>query len=298
MLCRPWLCALPCSSLLCPALLSDSKSTTDAPTALITGGSAGLGRVIAATFLRAGYQVIIVGRSAERLANAERHLAEQIQTAASEKLLSLCGDLANDQHAQRIAEQVRERCGRLDVLVNCIGSSDRGLASELTPARLHELIDQNLIPTLLCCQVFLPLLESSGGAVVNIGSLAGKVGARYLGGYNAAKHALAGLTQQLRLEWRDKGIHVALVSPGPIRRNDAGTRYADQTGDSVPASAAAPGGGTKVKGLDPQRVANTVLQCARRKRTDVILPGYLRFLIVLGNAFPRMGDWLLIKFTS
>lgn len=253
-----------------------------------------MGLVIAEAFAEAGYQVILVGRSNDRLAAAKHHLLETCDATA----VTIQGDVSNPNECGKIAGAVGDQFGRLDVLVNCIGTSDRGLSSDLSADRLRELIDQNVTTTLLCCQAMLPLLESSRGSVVNIGSLAGKVGARYLGGYNAAKHALTGLTQQMRLEWREKGIHVALVSPGPIRRQDAGTRYAHQTDQSLPQSAAAPGGGTKVKGLDPKRVAAAVLKCARRQRIDVILPGYMRFLIVIGNAFPRLGDWLLLKFTS
>ncbi|QEG02481.1 putative oxidoreductase [Stieleria maiorica] len=253
-----------------------------------------MGSVIAETFADAGYQVIIVGRSAERLDAAK----QQLQSRPGRSIATLPGDVGRRSECDRIATEVERQFGRLDSLVNCVGASDRGLADELDAERLRELIDQNVTTALLCCQALRGLLERSGGSVVNIGSLAGKVGARYLGGYNVAKHALTGLTQQLRLEWRERGIHVALVSPGPIRREDAGTRYRDRADGSLPASASAPGGGTKVKGLAPQRVARIVLQCARRRRTDVILPGYLRLLIVLGNAFPRLGDWLLIKFTS
>jgi short-subunit dehydrogenase len=267
---------------------------TDRRCVLITGGSAGLGLVIAETFAQADYQVILVGRSSDRLAAAKQHLLATCDATA----LTFQGDVSNQNDCGNIAAAVGDQVGRLDVLVNCIGTSDRGLSNDLSADRLRELIDQNVTTTLLCCQAMLPLLELSHGSIVNIGSLAGKVGARYLGGYIAAKHALTGLTQQMRLEWREKGIHVALVSPGPIRRQDAGTRYVDQTDASLPKTAAAPGGGTKVKGLDPKRVAAAVLKCARRKRIDVILPGYLRLLIVAGNAFPKLGDWLLLRFTS
>lgn len=262
---------------------------------LVTGGSAGLGLVIAKSFAASGYRVILVGRSAQRLDAALETFAGDPGQA---NVAILRGDLSKKADVERIAGTVRDRFGRLDVLVNCVGTSDRGLVDDLSSERLHELIDQNVATTLLCCQTFLPLLEITGGCVVNIGSLAGKVGARYLGGYNAAKHALAGLTQQMRLEWKDKGVHVGLVSPGPIRREDAGIRYKDRTGGALPESALKPGGGTKVKGLDAQKVADAVFKCAQKRRPDIILPGYMRFLVVLGNASPRLGDWLLLKFTS
>ena len=132
----------------------------------------------------------------------------------------------------------------------------------------------------------------------NIGSLAAKVGARYIGGYAIAKHALAGMTQQLRLELKPRGIHVGLVNPGPIQRSDAGQRYRDSIDDRLPAQAAAPGGGARLKGLPPQRVADAVMGCISRRRPDVVLPRHLRLLIGIGHLIPRLGDWLLMKFTS
>ena len=102
-----------------------------------------------------------------------------------------------------------ERFGRLDALINCVGTSDRGLIENLsaraaggsaTAERAHS-------PALLPSAIPTVGIES-GGAIVNIGSLASKVGARYIGGYAIAKHALAGMTQQLRLELKPRGIHV------------------------------------------------------------------------------------------
>ena len=111
-------------------------------------------------------------------------------------------------------------------------------------------------------------------------------------------HGLAGMTQQMRLELRPRGIHVGLVSPGPIARDDAGRRYTESIDASIPEQASAPGGGTRLKGLAAERVADAVLRCIRHRAADIVLPGYLRILIAIGHAFPRLGDWLLIKFTS
>ncbi|MFG0262890.1 MAG: SDR family NAD(P)-dependent oxidoreductase, partial [Novipirellula sp. JB048] len=144
----------------------------------------------------------------------------------------------------------------------------------------------------------IPELQQRHGVIINIGSLASKVGARYLGGYAIAKHALAGLTQQMRLELKPRGVHVGLVNPGPIRRDDAGSRYHQLMQGNVPAAAAQPGGGTKIKGLAPEIVARAVLSCVHRRRGDVVLPRYLRLLIAVGHLAPRLGDWLLLKFTS
>jgi uncharacterized protein len=264
--------------------------------AVVTGGSAGLGVVIAEKLLAGGYDVIIVGRDRRRLVEAQERLCAA-SASRQRRIQSIVADVVDEQSVQHCFQQVAAEFGRLDVLVNCVGQSDRGRVDSLPHQRLIELIDANVSSALLCSQAALPLLKQSEGVVVNIGSLASKVGARYLGGYCAAKHALAGLTQQMRLEWSEYGIHVALISPGPIRRDDAGRRYANVAADAPPA-AQRPGGGAKLKGLPPQRVADAVLRCIAKRRPDVILPGYLRVLVAVGHAFPWFGDWLLRKFTS
>lgn len=285
-----------------------SNDRGERPVAVVTGGSAGLGQHIAGALLHAGYDVAIFGRDPARLQQAGERLAEPRQPtgeasktpAPRGRVVPIQADVSDAQEVQRAVEQVIDSLGRIDVLVNNVGMSDRGSVENLTAERLQELVAANVTTTLLCCRAALPALRASRGVVVNIGSMAAKVGARYLGGYPAAKHALAGLTQQMRLEWKPYGVHVALLNPGPIRRDDAGSRYAAQLANdsSLPEQARQPGGGTKVKGLPPERVAAEVVRVVRRRRADVMLPGYLRPLVAVGHLSPRIGDWLLLRFTS
>ena len=265
----------------------------DAPVALITGGSAGLGVHVAARFLADGYRVILVGRDEDRLRAAITRLPTSSGVVSAEPC-----DLSKPAQVAALFERLGDNPGRLDVLVNCVGSSDRGLIEKLQPEKLGDLIQQNVVTALLCSQAALPMLEASGGVIVNIGSLASKVGARYIGGYAIAKHALAGMTQQMRLELKPRGVHVGLISPGPIRRDDAGRRYDTSDDPSLPSQAAKPGGGTTIKGLPPERVADAVMKMVRRRSPDIVMPGYLRILIAIGHASPRLGEWLLLRFSS
>lgn len=271
------------------------------PVALVTGGSAGLGMVIARKLLDAGYSVVIVGRDSERLNDAVSRLDSERCLSRTEglgqSLTCFSCDLTDAEAVEQLIANTLQFNDRLDVLVNCVGASDRGLIENLEANRAEFLFQQNVITALLCSQKALDALEKTGGVIVNIGSLASKVGARYIGAYAIAKHALAGMTQQLRLELKPRGIHVCLVSPGPILRLDAGQRYKKSI-DGLPAQAARPGGGTRVKGLAPERVAEAVLTAIQHRKPDVVLPRYLRLLIMLGHASPRLGDWLLLKFTS
>ena len=264
--------------------------------AIVTGGSSGLGFAIAKAFDAAGYQTIIVGRNTERLTSAAEELS--CVPSSNSPVIAMKADVCDIGDVTNLMNNVIAQCQRLDVLVNCVGASDRGLIENLQADRLRELIDQNVVTSLLCSQAAIPLLEKTSGAIVNIGSLGGKVGARYIGGYGAAKHALTGLTQQLRLELRPRGIHVALVNPGPIRRSDEGTRYQSRIDDSLPDQATAPGAGARVRGLDRDKVAGAVVRCVENRWPDLILPSHLRLLIAIGHLFPRLGDWLLLKFTS
>ncbi len=280
----------------------DSKQQ---PVAIVTGGSAGLGLEIVRALLTAGYAVVMVGRDRQRLSQGQADLLAQhpelagigITEVAGDRLTVWAGDVSQADQISGLIEQTTLIHGRLDVLVNCVGVSDRGRVDDLTPQRVHELIDANVVTALLCSQAALPLLAASGGSVINIGSLAARVGAPFLGGYPLAKHALAGLTQQMRQEWQPRGVHVGLLNPGPIRRSDAGKRYTlDQA--NLPDHVAQPAGGAKVKGLPPERVAAAVVRMIRTRQPDVVLPAHLRLLVAIGHACPRLGEWLLGRFTS
>ena len=102
----------------------------------------------------------------------------------------------------------------------------------------------------------------------------------------------------MRLELKDRGVHVGLLSPGPIQRHDAGSRYSDQIDKELPDQAKQPGGGTRVGGLSPEYVASVAFGMVQKRQPDRVLPSYLRLLIGVGHLSPRLGDWLLMKFTS
>jgi len=266
------------------------------PVVVVMGGSSGLGLAIVRRFLDAGYFVIATGRDPSKFPAAVTPVIDGVDGLA--RLSWRMCDATNAESLAEFYAIVKTDYGRLNVLINCVGRSDRGTVESLDCDRLVASLEANVVTALQSSQAAFPLLCQSRGVVVNIGSLAGKVGTRYLGAYCASKHALAGLTQQMRLEWKDVGVHVALVSPGPIRRADAGERYRDlKQLDGVPETAMRPGGGTSIKGLEPEKVADAVYLAVLRRSPDVILPRWLRLVFTLGQALPRLGDWLLSKET-
>lgn len=260
---------------------------------LITGGSAGLGLVMARYFAESGARVAILGRDAQRLSDA----VASLQSVALQEVLPLQADLTRTEDVQRAISTAVERNGRLDALINCAGRSSRAPIADVTAEQFQELLEVNFLGAVRCTQAALPHLIASRGHVVFIGSLASKVASRYLGAYPASKYPLAAYAQQLRLELGPQGLHSLLVCPGPIRRDDAGERYNAQA-ENLPESARKPGGGAKLKGIDPVDLTRRIVRACELRQAELIVPGKARLLFAISQLWPALGDRLLLRFTS
>ncbi|QDU96028.1 SDR family NAD(P)-dependent oxidoreductase [Lignipirellula cremea] len=261
-------------------------------TAIVTGGSAGLGFVMAQALLHAGANVVIAARDPARLNQAAIQL-----DPSGERILAVACDVAQPGEADRLVQETVARFGQIDLLVNNVGRSHRGRLIDVTVEQHREFFDTNVLTAVRCSQAAIPHLEASRGHLVNIGSLASKTASRFLGAYAVSKFPLAAFSQQLRLELAETGVHVLLVCPGPLARPDAGQRY-DQEAADLPESARRPGGGARIKGLDPERVARRILTACQKRQPELVLPGKARLLLILAAISPRWGDWLLRKMTS
>ncbi len=134
----------------------------------------------------------------------------------------------------------------------------------------------------------------TGSSIVLIGSLASLFAPRFLGGYAIAKHGLAALAQQARLELADEGIHVLLACPGPIAREDSGARYDQLTRDlDLPEAVRQAGGGAKIRGLDPAPLVRDILNAAAAKQPRIIRPRKAQWLLRLSATSCTWGDRLL-----
>jgi short-subunit dehydrogenase len=260
--------------------------------AIVTGASAGLGFELAAALCRQGGRVVASARDKDRLEAA----AERLRPLGGE-VLPLAADVTDDRQVEALVAGAVEHFGRLDALVNNVGQSSRCLVLDATPALLERSIELNLLTAVRCTRAAAGHLLASGGHIVNIGSLSSKTASPYMAAYSAGKFALAAYTHQLRLELGPRGVHVLLACPGPLRREDAGRRYDDQTA-SLPEQARKPGGGTKLRGLDASDVARRILRACERRRAEVVIPARSRLLFTVTAAFPSLGDWLLRRFTE
>ena len=259
---------------------------------LVTGGASGLGRAIAEAFAAAGAKVVIASRDAEKLAATASALSQ-----GGRDVVAIPADITRQNDVERLFGQIITQFGQLDVLVNNAGRSSRGRAIETTPEQFQDLFDLNFLSVVRCTRAAAPHLLNTRGHVVNIGSLAAKTASKYLGAYPASKFPVAAYSQQLRYELGPEGVHVLLVCPGPIAREDAGQRYDEQSQD-LPAEARRPGGGAKIKGIDPHRLAAQILRACERRQPELVIPGKTKLLFALAQLWPSLGDWILKRYTS
>jgi short-subunit dehydrogenase len=263
--------------------------------ALIIGGSAGLGRALADVLAQHGARVAIVARRQQPLAAAAQELKRH-----GADVLSIAADVTIADEVNRINAAVQTSWGGIDLLCHCAGRSMRGTVLATSAADFRELWETNFLSAVECVKRFAESLAANRGHIVLIGSLASKVAAGYLGAYPASKFPLAALAQQLRLETEQLGLHTLLVCPGPIARDDqhsAGSRYAAQSPE-VPAAAHQPGGGAKVRAINPHWLAGKILLACEQRRAELVVPKRARLLFAASQLSPRFGDWLLRRMTG
>ncbi|MBN3933069.1 SDR family oxidoreductase [Streptomyces verrucosisporus] len=173
----------------------------------VTGAGTGIGRATARAFAAEGAHVVAVGRRAEPLGET---------AAGHDRITPLAADITAEGEPDRIIRAVLETHGRLDVLVNNAGIVRSGALGTLTPEMITAQLATNLVAPILLTQAALPLLERSGGVIVNIST---SVGQRAWPGnsvYAATKTALELLTRSWAVELAPRGIRVAAVAPGAI----------------------------------------------------------------------------------
>jgi short-subunit dehydrogenase len=182
-------------------------------TALVTGASSGIGRLLALRMAERGAQLALVARRGDEL----ERLAEEIRSAGAEAEAIPC-DVAEREQVESAVTRALERFGAVDVLVNNAGYGHHRpfVAWDLTD--MERMMRVNYLGTLYFSKLLLPqMLERQRGWLVFIASVAGKIATPEESAYAASKFAMLGLAQALSLEVEESGVHVLTVCPGAIR---------------------------------------------------------------------------------
>ena len=180
--------------------------------AVVTGGGRGIGAATARALATAGAKVIVSARSTEQIDAVSDEL-----TSAGHLAWAIACDVTDPDQIAKLVEKSRELVGPVQILVNNAGAASSAPLKDLTLKEWNRLLAINATAPFLCTQAFLPgMLETGWGRVVNVASIAAKIGAPYIAAYCASKHAVVGLTRAVAAEVAAKGVTVNAVCPGYV----------------------------------------------------------------------------------
>jgi len=180
-------------------------------TVIITGGSEGVGAAAARMFAEAGANLLLVARGKKNL----DAMAEELRDRTRVETFAM--DVSDATACVDLFKKAQFEFGRVDVLINNAGYNERGAAETVDVADMGKMVDVNLRAPIMLSRLVLPYLrDAGGGAIVNVGSLAGRAPIPNDATYSATKSGLRTFTYAMFEELRGSGIKIAVVSPGPI----------------------------------------------------------------------------------
>jgi short-subunit dehydrogenase len=239
---------------------------------LITGASKGIGRAIAIDLAARGAVVVGCARSMEPL----QALAAELRGASPLSDVIQC-DVAERDQVQAMVTQVLARFDRINILINNAGIGMRQPFAETDIHVIENMMRTNYLGAVYCThEVLRSMIARGSGHIVNLSSVAGKIGSLNLAGYCASKFAMNGFSESLYHELAPLGIHVSVICPGPVR-TDFNKSFADAPPKS-PASLV----------VSPEFVSAAVIRALEKKRFEVVLPRGLALLCLIKRLMPGL----------
>ena len=234
--------------------------------AFITGASRGIGAEVARMAAKKGAQVGLISRSEDEL----RALLDEVGGRGAIAVADVADRTQTDEAIARLAAEL----GPADILVNNAGVGAFGAVADTDVETFERLMRINYLGTVYATKAVLSsMLERRRGHIVNVASIAGRIGAPLEAAYSATKFAVVGLSEAMAIELAPRGVGVSWVNPGPVKTeffNARGVPYQRKTPKPLPVS----------------RVAGDVIAVVERNKLETYLPRWLRQAVVSRVLFP------------
>jgi len=189
------------------------KLSLENRTAVVIGGTTGIGRALALGLAEAGASVVASARRENEVENVSREIEQR-----GVRTLRVTSDVTDRSSLERVLQKTVEKFDKVDILVNCAGFTKRGPTLDFAEQDWNAIFDCNLNGTLRGCQVFgRHMLERGYGRIINIASLSTYVALLEVAAYGASKAAVGALTKSLAVEWGGRGVCVNAIAPGVFR---------------------------------------------------------------------------------
>jgi short-subunit dehydrogenase len=251
----------------------------------ITGASSGIGEALAYAYSEKGVKLILSARRVNELERVRENCSGNTEDV---KILPL--DLTDIKAMKEKTEMAIKMFGKIDILINNGGISQRAYAVDLTMETIRRIMEVNFFGTVALTKALLPhMIENKSGRIVVVSSVMGKIGTRYRSAYAASKHALHGWFDCLRQEIYQHNIHVTIVCPGYVRTNV--TRNA-LTADGEKLNVM---GDAHEKALTPKQFADKLIPKISKGKDEIYIGGFEIITIYLKRYFPALLNKILLR---
>jgi len=243
----------------------------------ITGASSGIGEALVYAYFKAGNKLIISGRNRDELFRVKANCQNSFNVHV------LPFDLSETQTLESKAADAIRIFGKIDLLINSGGVSQRGLALETNLQTEQQIMNTNFWGTVVLSKAVLPLMIANGGGqIVVISSLVGKFGTKLRSAYSASKHALHGYFDSLRSEVYDQNIDITIICPGFIKTN---VTYNALTGDGSTLNIM---GDAHEKAMTAEDCAKQIVLAVNSKKEEAYIGGKETKAVWLKRFFPKI----------
>ena len=257
------------------------EKTFESSVVVVTGASSGIGKALAFDLANRGARVGL-------LARRKGLLDEVVEQIGADRAIGVVCDVSSCDEVEAAIAAVGAAFDRIDHVIVNAGVSMNGLFEETDLAVMKRMMDVNYFGSVHTAKWSYPWLQKSQGTITFISSVVGKRGFATRSGYSAAKFAVHGLFESLRVEWREAGIHVGLVAPGytetEIRNKalhaDGGTARAEKTSGKV---------------MSAETAAIQIADAVARRKREVILTSGGKVMVWLNKLAPRLADIVASK---